>query len=268
MAPTNPAARDITSDDELDAILNGELDIRDISATVDNHTQKQQTSAATTAALGLDNEVEVEKVKKRQPIPKLDDARLLSAAGIPKLRRISKERLRFKGKGHEYGDIARMLNMYQLWLDDLYPRAKFADGLAMIEKLGHTKHIQYMRKEWIAEGKPKHAMESDPEDDIGAVPDNTVEQNTERIEGVEVEDASLENEQQRGEPGNTPQQIENTARAPEDDPDEDELDALLAENDALNASLTATALRPKITAPEEELFEDDMEAMAEMDDMW
>jgi len=27
--------------------------------------------------------------------------RLLSAAGIPKLRRISKERLRFKGKGHE-----------------------------------------------------------------------------------------------------------------------------------------------------------------------
>jgi hypothetical protein len=27
--------------------------------------------------------------------------RLLSQAGIPKLRRITKERLRFKGKGHE-----------------------------------------------------------------------------------------------------------------------------------------------------------------------
>ena len=41
--------------------------------------------------------------------------------------------------------------MYQLWLDDLYPRAKFADGLAMIEKLGHTKRIQTMRRHWISE---------------------------------------------------------------------------------------------------------------------
>lgn len=44
--------------------------------------------------------------------------------------------------------------MYQLWLDDLYPRAKFADGLAIIEKLGHTKRMQTMRREWINERKP------------------------------------------------------------------------------------------------------------------
>lgn len=39
-------------------------------------------------------------------MPSLDDERsienrLLSPAGIPKLRRIAKDRLRFKGKGHE-----------------------------------------------------------------------------------------------------------------------------------------------------------------------
>ena len=50
--------------------------------------------------------------------------------------------------------------MYQLWLDDLYPRAKFADGLAMIEKLGHTKRMQTMRREWINEGKPRESWES------------------------------------------------------------------------------------------------------------
>ena len=50
--------------------------------------------------------------------------------------------------------------MYQLWLDDLYPRAKFADGLAMIEKLGHTKRMQTMRREWINERKPLETFDS------------------------------------------------------------------------------------------------------------
>lgn len=53
------------------------------------------------------------------------------------------------------------MNFYQLWLDDLYPRAKFADGLTIIEKLGHTKRIQTMRKEWIDEEKPRY---NDPTD--------------------------------------------------------------------------------------------------------
>lgn len=53
------------------------------------------------------------------------------------------------------------MNFYQLWLDDLFPRAKFADGLAMIEKLGHSKRIQTMRREWIDEEKPR-LFDEDP----------------------------------------------------------------------------------------------------------
>lgn len=49
--------------------------------------------------------------------------------------------------------MARLLNTYQLWLDALYPRAKFADGLAIIEKLGHTKKMQSLRRDWINESK-------------------------------------------------------------------------------------------------------------------
>lgn len=55
----------------------------------------------------------------------------------------------------QFSDAARLLNFYQLWLDDLFPKAKFADGLAMIEKLGHSKRIQTMRREWINEEKPR-----------------------------------------------------------------------------------------------------------------
>lgn len=60
--------------------------------------------------------------------------------------------------------MARLLNFYQLWLDDLYPRAKFADALAIIEKLGHTKRMQTMRREWINEGKSRESSGSLGED--------------------------------------------------------------------------------------------------------
>lgn len=50
--------------------------------------------------------------------------------------------------------MTQILKLYQLWLDDMYPRAKFSDGLSIIEKLGHSKRVQLYRKQWIDEGKP------------------------------------------------------------------------------------------------------------------
>jgi hypothetical protein len=80
MAPANPTTRDYQSDDELDAILNGELEIEDISATNNNqlnqNTQEQQKK---TEALGLDKAIDVDQVKKRLPVPKLDDARFVDS---------------------------------------------------------------------------------------------------------------------------------------------------------------------------------------------
>lgn len=49
--------------------------------------------------LGIDEQIKVRK--PRAPTAKLDEERLLSEKGIPRLRRITKERLRLKGKGHE-----------------------------------------------------------------------------------------------------------------------------------------------------------------------
>lgn len=66
----------------------------------------------------------------------------------------------------QFSDVARLLNFYQLWLDDLFPRAKFADGLAIIEKLGHSKRIQTMRREWIDEQKLGHFDDRETSRDI------------------------------------------------------------------------------------------------------
>jgi replication fork protection complex subunit Csm3/Swi3 len=134
-----------------------------------NHDRENTT--ATADLLGLDSEVKI--VRTRKPIAKLDEARLLSAAGIPKLRGLARSgsmasKLRLKSigadvgkgkgkgkrsRGHEYSDAARLLGFYQLWLDNLYPRASFADGLKLIEKVGHGKRMQVMRREWIDEGR-------------------------------------------------------------------------------------------------------------------
>ncbi|KAG5980063.1 hypothetical protein E4U55_004425 [Claviceps digitariae] len=52
-----------------------------------------------------------------------------------------------------------------MWLDDLFPKAKFLDALAMVEKAGHKKRVATARNELINEGKPK-PRERDEEEDL------------------------------------------------------------------------------------------------------
>ncbi len=102
MALNDLQTHGIPSDDELDDILNGIAQGRDIPSPDEHQLQVEHTSSKKTNAagtLGIDEEIII--TKKRIPIPKLNDERLLSGPGIPRLRKISKERLRFKGKGHE-----------------------------------------------------------------------------------------------------------------------------------------------------------------------
>ncbi|KAF2644915.1 Swi3-domain-containing protein [Massarina eburnea CBS 473.64] len=272
MAHMDPAS-EIPSDDELDEILRGTKDGQDIfdtshvEAEVESLSKKKKKKPAGEDTLGLDEEIKV--TKKRQPIPKLDEARLLSDHGIPKLQRISKDRLKLKGKGHEYGDIARMLNMYQLWLDDLYPRAKFADGLAIIEKVGHAKTMQRMRKEWIDGGKSKNRPDNEEEEEAGddvmrdqPVQESVEQAGVEQMEGVESESAPREVPRPEEHTENT------TTGAVENEPDMDELDALLAEEPGLPEPQKSVSIPSRQAPTEEDMFADEMEAMADMDDMW
>ncbi|KAJ4378076.1 chromosome segregation in meiosis- protein [Neocucurbitaria cava] len=165
--------------------------------------------------------------------------------------------------------------MTDLWLDDLYPRAKFADALAIVEKVGHTKRMQIMRKDWIDEGKPRRTTEADDEDVDENIRDEAQPQpqpqpHTIEMEGIEkttdTERPEVEHageEQTRSHPTNA---AESAAADDPDDPDEDELDALLAESEQPTAGAPTTL--PSRPATEDDPFADEMEAMADMDDMW
>ncbi|EBA27200.1 chromosome segregation in meiosis- protein [Aspergillus fumigatus] len=224
-----------------------------------NNGAPMQASARDESGLGLGLDEEVKVTKKRQPVAKLDESRLLSQPGIPKLRRTAKKKLRFKGKGHEFSDAARLLNFYQLWLDDLFPRAKFADGLAIIERLGHSKRLQAMRKEWIDEEKPKDASENHNDvlkasESSGSQSDDPVVAfgglnmaDTKRSKGDIAGDYTSDAERMRVEVNLNPSgqrkldeglfmtDNDDVAQQPDNlgAPDDDELDALLKEQELL-----------------------------------
>ncbi|RVX72376.1 hypothetical protein B0A52_03564 [Exophiala mesophila] len=215
--------------------------------------------------LGLDEEVQIKK--KRKPIAKLDEERLLSAPGIPKLRELVRsgkiaKKLKFKGKGHEFSDVARLLNYYQLWLDNLYPRAKFADGLQLIEKVGHSRRMQVMRKEWIDEGKPGYGRDKlmggiDHEaQDLYAGDQNTTASKT----------GSTSKDKSNTDSANDSLFIADSSRGPsapdgDDLPEDDELDALLAESGTYTAPPKPRSPPRRANLDSESEGEDDLDAL-------
>lgn len=192
--------------------------------------------------LGIDKEIDVTK-KARVPRVKLDDARLLSDKGIPKLRKTA-PKLKLKGKGHEFSDAARLLSFYQEWLDDLFPKATFVDALAMCEKTGHKTILRNARLKWIAEGKLRSTGGEDEEDgDRDEQPSAAPTQPTrmaplfEKAAGARSKTPTADDDLFGDDDiyNATPRRNHPTA-APEDVLDDDDMDALMAEAEVGTAS--------------------------------
>lgn len=234
---------------------------RDDKPTLSPRKRKADDENPFGDAGNIDEEVKI--TKQRKKIPKLDADRLLSEPGIPKVRQIVrsggfKKKLMLKGKGHEFSDAARLLNYYQMWLDQLYPRAKFADALQLVEKAGHTKKLQMYRKSWIDEGKPGYVRREDVEQAV-------------EMQDTAQNESSAPAQVERG--GAPEQEIEEDLEAlffaggdAHDEqnvggPDEDELDALLAQG---NEAPTKPTI--KRTAEVESEGEDDLDALLAQQD--
>jgi replication fork protection complex subunit Csm3/Swi3 len=172
----------------------------------------------------------------------------------------------------------------------------------MVEKLGHSKRMQVMRREWIDEGKPKRDLDDFPVA-VDAERDGTRHeggaQTGKEVDGSvaapgEREEAEQAAELERNEPGAHPEGLEDLEEPTQpmslfgggrvkkkekgnqlfvsDDEEEDDLNALLAAQTS-NQGMNATAQKQssdiqKETETQEENFDDDMEAMAGFDDPW
>ncbi|KAJ4865352.1 replication fork protection component swi3 domain-containing protein [Trichoderma breve] len=243
------------------------------------------------SGLGIEEEVSVQK-RVRVPNVKLDEERLLGPAGIPKLRRRAFG-LKLKGKGHEFSDASRLLSFYQLWLDDLFPKARFLDALAMVEKAGHKKALVSARSEWINEGRPKASNDDDDELDIGAVAITEDSQVTEggipaqRTQKTPERDDIPDDDDLYGATPRGPARTADALRpAPSNDaPDDDDLEALMAEaeneEDDLDALIAEAEVQDRSSGHSAENgtsnttsndkghdFADEEEAMQEMEGLW
>ncbi|SMR50014.1 unnamed protein product [Zymoseptoria tritici ST99CH_3D1] len=257
-----------TTNDELDRLLDMDNAVDDFLNDIGVRAGEQGNTRATEPA-ARDEDQEVQVKKKRNPVPKLDENRLLSNAGIPRLRKITKTKLKFRGKGYEFSDISNLLNTYQLWLDDLYPRAKFRDALTMVEKVGHSKRMQVTRRAWLDDTKPNR-QGLDPDVQMsGANGEDNTDANGQREESPmfgdnvgggprEGElDALMAESGGNTEPGRDTTRPDRTDGS-RDEPDDDELDALLAENDAAAAPPQSAKTRGPFA---EDSDDDDLDAL-------
>ncbi|KAF8503422.1 replication fork protection component Swi3-domain-containing protein [Russula emetica] len=101
---------------------------------------------------GLDGDGEDDGKKKRKPLPKLDETRLLGKDGFPQLLKDTKN-FKPKGKGHEAMDLDRVLQIYQFWSHKLYPKTRFKETVDRVEKLCHSKRMQVALSVWRDEAK-------------------------------------------------------------------------------------------------------------------
>ncbi|KAF3901877.1 hypothetical protein ABW21_db0200453 [Orbilia brochopaga] len=164
-------------EDDLDDLFSYDIDEidtthgpgRDADENADHPSETTASNANKTATkgkgkekdegdVGVDEEI---KIRKRKPVVKLTEDRLLGPDGIPYLQQHAAKKIKFKGKGHEIADLGRLLNFYQIWADNMYPKANFKDVLEIIEKLGSSRGMQRRREEWIEEYKMKQHEEDD-----------------------------------------------------------------------------------------------------------
>lgn len=141
-----------------------------------------------------------------------------------------------------------MLNLYQLWLDDLYPKAKFKDGLMMVEKLGHTKRMQVSRRAWIDESKGfRRREDEDAEMRLGDISGQG--EDNDEIFPAAPKDSGQGQEQSRG---------------GADAPDDDELDALMGEEPAASTPPNTTGngpTQPRGPFQDDEPDDDELDAL-------
>ena len=209
-------------------------------------------------------------------------SRLLSPKGLPQLRRTAPELLgkRLKGKGHEYKDAARILRFYQLWADDLYPKANFKDTMSIIEKLGHTKRVQIARHQYLDEYRPQTAP-------------SEAEMETREVHQAEEERApggggggDEDEDEDLYEPGPRAPVIGSMAQesnggslflgGDDDDSENEEVGAqphdteleMLLQADATERAepVSGTAKGKEISSAVDEVFDDDLEAMDDWDE--
>ncbi|SCW03916.1 LAFE_0H01860g1_1 [Lachancea fermentati] len=124
-----------------------EYDTPDVSLSLD-------PTVINTSADGADLQDPTSIVTKtRRPQVKLTGEKLCSPKGLPYVARNARKHIRISKRKSPYDNLCNVMQFYQLWAHDLFPKAKFGDFVAMCNTLAKTDkdlrayRIQLVREE-------------------------------------------------------------------------------------------------------------------------
>lgn len=230
----------------------------DEQAATANNEEEQEPAEID---LGLDEQVQLGKERKERA--KIDSDRLLGKNGVIKLQAGRKRLLeRLQGKGHEIQDLARIVDHYHLWAHEMFPKATFPDSLVMIERVGHLKQMRLARSGFINVYRER-AFDIQQDDDLDQQDDND-----DYIEHVQHEQANNNNSEisiSRSEPPTESNDVDYS--------DDDIFDEAMRNLQHINPPLfhpdSPAEAQDKLlqsTSPEQDIFEDEMNALMETED--
>lgn len=76
--------------------------------------------------------------RKRRPQVKLTAEKLLSDKGLPYVLKNAHKRIRISSKKNSYDNLSNIIQFYQLWAHELFPKAKFKDFMKICQTVGKT----------------------------------------------------------------------------------------------------------------------------------
>ncbi|ORX96197.1 Swi3-domain-containing protein [Basidiobolus meristosporus CBS 931.73] len=114
----------------------------------DLEENQQLDQPISTSSLSAENLDKVKTRQRREPLPKLDANRLLQPNGLMLIKEKG-PKLKFKGKGQEFEDLQHLLDFYQLWCHQLFPKMCFPDAIKKIENLCSERRLKVFREELI-----------------------------------------------------------------------------------------------------------------------
>ncbi|AGO10553.1 AaceriABR100Wp [[Ashbya] aceris (nom. inval.)] len=81
------------------------------------------------------------QVRKTRTVVKLDYEKLVSKKGLPYVLKNAPKHARISKRRDTYGNLCHILQFYQLWAHELYPKAKFKDFVSLCDRLGKTDRL-------------------------------------------------------------------------------------------------------------------------------
>ncbi|CAI4048074.1 hypothetical protein SKDZ_13G1780 [Saccharomyces kudriavzevii ZP591] len=76
--------------------------------------------------------------RKRRPQVKLTAEKLLSDKGLPYVLKNAHKRIRISSRKNSYANLSNIIQFYQLWAHELFPKAKFKDFMKICQTVGKT----------------------------------------------------------------------------------------------------------------------------------